>query len=137
MTIVLDASVFVATLSPVERHHAVAMALYALRPPDESFLVPGVFRLEILAALTRKGAPEALIDTADAQVRGPAFRSVPVSGALLDDAGTLARATGLRAYDALYAALAWRREATLLTLDQDVLRRLSDRDPALDVRCEP
>ena len=136
MTVVLDASVFVATLSPAERHHEVAKALYALRPATTPFLVPAVFRLEVLSALTRKGAPGGLIDTTDALIRGPSFRSVPVAADLLEHAADLARKAGLRAYDALYATVAWRRQATLLTLDRDVVDRLKAAFPEIEVRFE-
>ena len=136
MKVVLDASVFVATLSPAERHHEVAKALYTLRSPGTPFLVPSIFRLEVLAALTRKGAPSRLIDTADALIRGPSFLSVPISGDLLEHSADLARQSGLRAYDALYAAVAWRRQATLLTLDRDVVERLKAAFPEIEVRSE-
>jgi predicted nucleic acid-binding protein len=133
---VLDASVFVATLSPAERHHEVAKGMYALRSPTTPFLVPAIFRLEVLSALTRRGAPSTLIDTSDALIRGPSFLSVPISGDLLDCAAELARKSGLRAYDALYAAVAWRRQATLLTLDDDVVDRLKAAFPDIEVRSE-
>lgn len=134
MSYVLDASVFIATLSPAERHHLAARALVALRPPEEPFLVPALFRLEVLSALTRKGAPTELVDTADALIRGPGFQSLPVGVELLSQACDLARRSGLRAYDALYAALAWCRPATLLTLDRDVVDRLKLHLPAVEVR---
>jgi predicted nucleic acid-binding protein len=136
LRIVLDASVLVATLSPAERHHDLARRLYAIRPPAVPFLVPAVFRVEVLSALRRQGAPTELIDAADALVRGPTFRSAAVAAGLLDDAATLARAAGLRAYDALYAALAWRQQAVLLTLDREVVARLQSCYPEIDVRSE-
>lgn len=124
MSPVLDASVFIATLSPAEPHHAAALALYAARPATSPFLVPAIFRLEVLAALTRKGAPAELIDTADALVRGPVFCAIPMDTALLDEAARLARLTGLRAYDAVYVAVAARFRTPLVTLDRDMVRRI-------------
>ena len=49
--VVLDAAVFVAAISPSEIHHAAARELYDTAPEDRPFLVPSVFRTEVLAAL--------------------------------------------------------------------------------------
>jgi predicted nucleic acid-binding protein len=42
---VLDASVFVAAISPKEIHHVRARELYDSAPENHSFLVPALFRV--------------------------------------------------------------------------------------------
>jgi predicted nucleic acid-binding protein len=131
---VLDASVYVAYLSPSEHHHEQALRLWDGYPPEEPFAVPAVFRLEVIAAMARRGESSDVLDAIDALARGPKFEAVPLSGGLLDTAARVARAARLRAYDALYAALALERGCPLLTLDGDVARRLGKVFPDLEVR---
>ena len=64
---VLDASVFVALVSPSEAHHQVARALYRLLPENRPFFVPSLFRVEVMAALARRGECESVLDAVDAE----------------------------------------------------------------------
>lgn len=121
---VLDASAFLAAISPREIHHVRARELYDSAPEDRSFLVPALFRVEVLAALARRGEREEVLDAVDALVSGPRFHSIAVEPSLLRRAAIVARAARLRAYDAVYAALALERSAALVTLDGDVCSRL-------------
>lgn len=123
MSVVLDASVYVAAHEPRETHHARARASLEGVPPDEPFLVPSLFRVEVLAALARRGRPAELLDAVAAQIGGPRFVEVPVDDALIARACEVARAARLRAYDAVYVAVAALHDATLLTLDGDVVAR--------------
>ena len=125
MTPVLDASVFFAALSPTERHHRDARRLFEQHPDDQPFLVPDLFRVEVLSAFARRGEPAAFLDTLDAIVLGPRFHAVALDAALLRAAVHVARSTRLRAYDAVYVALALLRDQPLLTLDSEVLQRAS------------
>jgi predicted nucleic acid-binding protein len=100
--VVLDASVFVAAISPNEIHHTAADALYRRHPQDRAFWVPGLFRVEVLAALARRQEPDALLDTVDVLVTGPRFHSVAIDAALITSAAEVARAAKVRAYDAIY-----------------------------------
>ncbi len=120
---VLDASVFVAAISPAERHHRQARTLYDNHPEHEPFLVPELFRVEVIAALSRRGEPGDVLDTVDALVRGPRFHACPLDGALLEKAVEVARGARLRAYDAVYVALALMWHAPLMTLDSEVMVR--------------
>ena len=123
MSAVLDSSVFVAAVSPNERHHEQASALFARQPEELPFLVPSLFRLEVVSAFARRGESAEFLELVDALARGPRFHAIPVDE-LIDEATELARHAGLRAYDAVYAALARVHGAELLTLDEDVVTRL-------------
>lgn len=133
MTPVLDASVFVAAISPAEVHHRRARELLEGHPVTAPFLVPELFRVEVLAALARRGEPAELLDTVDALVRGPRFYACMLDGALLEQAARVARTARLRAYDAVYVALALTRGKPLLTLDGDVVARSAACFPELRV----
>ena len=130
---VLDASVFVAAISPCEVHHAAARRLYDSHAADRAFIVPALFRVEVLAALARRGEPEELLDTVDVLVSGPRFHAVAVDASLLDRATQVARIARLRAYDAVYVALALKRNATLWTLDSEVRTKTADAFPRMSV----
>ena len=133
MSRVLDASVFIAAMSPLECNHARALRLYRARPPDGQDLVPAVFRVEVVAALSRRREPTAVIDAADALVQGPRFRRVELDDSLLAVAAHVARQTGVRAYDALYAAVALRDGAPLCALDGDLVSRLAEAFPEIEI----
>lgn len=129
----LDASVFVAAISPAERHHPAALRLLERVPRDEAFLVPAVFRLEVQAALSRRGEPSERLDLVDVRLRGPRFRVVPVDGSLLERAVAVARTGRIRGYDALYVAVAVEHAVPLLTLDLELVDRLATAVPGLPV----
>ncbi|MEN9580394.1 MAG: hypothetical protein RJA70_3403 [Pseudomonadota bacterium] len=129
--IVLDASVFVAAISPREIHHVEARRLYDSHPIDHPFIVPALFRVEVLAALARRGEPAELLDTVDALVSGPRFHAVALDDLLLDRATAVARTVRLRAYDAVYVALALNRSAALLTLDSEILSKTTGSFPQI------
>ena len=120
---VLDASVFVAAISPTEIHHPAARRLYDSHPDDEAFIVPSLFRVEVLAALARRGEPKELLDTVNVLVSGPRYYPVAIDTPLIERAMQVARLARLRAYDSIYVALAMSRNAPLLTLDAEVRSR--------------
>jgi predicted nucleic acid-binding protein len=128
---VLDASVFVAAVSPSETHHRAARDLYESYDERRPFLVPSLFRVEVLAALARRNEPNEVLDTVDVLVSGPRFHAVAIDAALIEIATQVARSARLRAYDSIYAALALSREAALLTLDADVRAKLGKTFPAI------
>ena len=125
MTPVLDASVFIAAISPAERQHQRARRLLDRHPETEPFLVPELFRVEVIAGLSRRGEPPALVDVVDAVIRGPRFHARPLDGALLERSVQVARVARLRAYDAVYVALALLADVPLATLDGEVVERCS------------
>ena len=127
--LILDASLFLAAISPGELHHPHALALYDSVPDSQPFLVPSLFRLEVLAALARRRESTELLDTVDAVVSGPRFHTVTLEAPLLERSVAIARAARLRAYDAVYAALALERGAALLTLDRELCAKLDGAFP--------
>jgi len=133
VTPVLDASVFIAAISPTERHHPRARQLFESQPDFEPFLVPALFRIQVVSALCRRGESAALVETVDAIVRGPRFHARPLDGALLERSVEVARVARLRAYDAVYVALALLADTPLLTLDAEVVERCSARFAELRV----
>jgi predicted nucleic acid-binding protein len=126
---VLDASVFIAAISPSEIRHSTARKLYDSQAPDQAFLVPSLFRVEVLSALGRRGEPQELLDAVDVLVSGPRFHSVAVDSALIERATQVARVARLRAYDAVYVALALNRGALLYTLDAEVRSKMTEAFP--------
>jgi predicted nucleic acid-binding protein len=130
---VLDASVFVAAISPTEIHHLAARRLYDSYSEALAFLVPSLFRLEVIAALARRGEPDEMLDTVGVLVSGPRFHAFPMDAPLIETATHVARAARLRAYDAVYVALALNRNAALLTLDTDVRSKISVAFPGLSL----
>lgn len=135
MNPVLDASVLVAVVSPQEHHHAAARQLFDSVPPDEPFLVPALFRAEVIAALARRGEGQSVLDAVDALVQGPRFHSVPIDSALLEVAVRVARNARLRAYDAVYCAVALTSGEPLYTLDQELRANLAQAHEQITVRC--
>jgi len=123
--LVLDASLFLSAISPGETHHGQARALYDAAPEAGPFLVPALFRVEVLSALARRRESSELLDLVDTLVSGPRFRSIPVEAPLLERAASVASSARLRAYDAVYAALALEQNAALLTLDDEVCVKLN------------
>lgn len=126
---VLDASVFVAAISPSEIHHGAARKLYESWPEDRAFLVPSLFRVEVLAALARRGEPNELLDTVEVLVSGPRFHGIVIDASLIERATQVARIAHLRAYDAVYVALALNRDAVLFTLDSEVRSKMTEAFP--------
>lgn len=133
MTPVLDASLFIAAISPSERHHRQARVLFDSHPDSAPFLVPELFRVEVVAGLARRGESDELLDVVDALVRGPRFTPCTLDGDLLEKAVQVARLARLRAYDAVYVALALLRGEPLYTLDGDVVSRCRAHFPDLRV----
>ncbi len=97
------------------------------------FLVPELFRVEVVAGLARRGEPSELVDAVDALIRGPRFVAVALDARLLEQAVAVARVARLRAYDAVYVALALLWEQPILTFDEEVIERSRARFPELQV----
>jgi predicted nucleic acid-binding protein len=131
--VVLDASVFVAAISPSEVHHRAARALYDSFPEDRAFLVPALFRVEVIAALARRNEPTELLDAVEVLTSGPRFHGVAIDAPLIDEAAGMARVARLRAYDAIYAALALGHGAALWTLDVELRSKMSVSFPQVRV----
>jgi predicted nucleic acid-binding protein len=81
--------------------------------------------------LARRGEGAEVLDAVDALVSGPRFYPISLEAPLLERATSVARSARLRAYDAVYAAVALERRASLVTLDGDVCSRLTAAFPEL------
>ena len=137
MNPVLDASVFVSALSPNERQHARALALFESHPADRPYSVPALFRVEVVSALVRRSEKPDVVDLVDALIRSRRFHAYPVDAALLEEATNMARYAGLRAYDAVYAALAHVLGVELMTIDDEMASRLARGGSVVQVRSNP
>jgi len=125
--------VYISSISPLEVHHEQALHLMRSVPEDQPFVVPSLFRLEVVSALARRGELEELLNTVKVLVHGPRFHAVPLSEALLENAQEIAEVAGLRAYDAVYVALARETKARLLTFDREVRTRVSRHFPKVSL----
>ena len=126
---VLDASVFVSSISANEVSHETARKLLARAPESRPFLVPALFRVEVIAALARRGESAELLDLVDAMISGPRFHPVTLDADVLAHATLIARTARLRAYDAVYVALALMHDVPIITLDADIVARLAAHYP--------
>ena len=130
---VLDASAFVASISVHELQHQAARAALARVSPTTPFVVPELFRIEVMAALARRGESDALLDTVIAYLCTNRFVTVPMDARAADSAMQVARTARIRAYDAVYAALALDRGSPLLTFDRELTARLRAAYPAIQL----
>ena len=90
---------------------------------DETLLAPGLLDFELMNVAVKKAArrPEA---RAQIMLTLQAISSLPISRIAVPAAGvfTLARETGLTAFDACHLWLARSRDAELVTLDRTLAR---------------
>jgi predicted nucleic acid-binding protein len=123
-TYVLDASVAVAAVRPSEPAHRAARArLSALLTGTDAIVVPAIFDVEVIAALVRAhatgGAAEEYLE------RDLGARQLVTIGprAARAISGVAAR-TRLRAADAAYVWVASSRGLPLVTLDEEISKRV-------------
>lgn len=125
--VVLDASVWVSRTITTDSNHAAARRWIAqhLRARG-AFVVPLLFQVEIAAAISRVTKDPVLASRQVAQLRRlnarRLLRFVPLNARLVKAATDVAINFGLRAADALYAALAQRVAIPLITFDAELLR---------------
>jgi predicted nucleic acid-binding protein len=123
---VVDASVAVKWVIP----EVLSDLADRVRDGAEDVLAPDLLLVEVANALWRKTTAREIsareADGAFALVRRSGIDLRP-AGPLLPRAMDLARRLGHPVYDCVYLALAEREEATLVTADQRLLRRLSAR----------
>jgi predicted nucleic acid-binding protein len=125
--VVLDASVWVSRTINTDTNHAVARRWIDqhLRARG-AFVVPLLFQVEIAAAIARVTKDTVLASRQVAQLRRlnarRLLRFVPLNAHLVKAATTLAINFGLRAADAVYAALAQSLSIPLVTFDTELLR---------------
>ena len=125
MRYVLDASVAVAAVRPSEPHHRAArIRLAALFTGQDQIVVPAIFDAEVTSALVRGGAPPELaaayLDTDLASRRLVTMGPRAARGIV-----AVVRTTKLRAADAAYVWVASSRGLVLVTLDEEIARKIS------------
>jgi predicted nucleic acid-binding protein len=123
--VTVDASVWVASAVASETHHATSMELVRLLWRHQVRLVqPTLFPIEVAAALGRRFPRSGQAQSAVQQLASiPRLAVVPLDAELAPLATRLAADHGLRGADAVYVATALMADATLLTLDEEVIRR--------------
>lgn len=121
----VDASVWVASAVGSETAHAECMALVRhLRLHEVRVVQPTLFPVELAAALGRRFPGTGHAHAAVTHLAAfPRLEVVPLGAELAAVAAHMAADNGLRGADAVYVATAAQADATLITLDDDVVRR--------------
>jgi len=125
MKLTIDASVWVSAFVAGDVNHAQSDQLLEFSLVSRAkVIVPEIVLLEVAAAAARVLQHDGLGQVAGKKVeRFPGIRLVPLQTALLNKSIILATRHFLRAADALYATTARESKATLITLDDEMLRR--------------
>ncbi len=133
MMFTIDASVHINALNPGEAGSAESQAfLEQVFQSQKRVFSPTLLLVEIAAAVSRVyGDADRGVALAEAIHFLPGQTWVPLDDVLAQEAGLLAAKYRLRGADAVYAAVAQRSDAILITLDSQQLQRLS---PVMDVR---
>jgi predicted nucleic acid-binding protein len=123
----VDASVFLNAFNPYELGHAESRDLLArMQEQGAPIVVPTLLLPEVAAAVAR-GRDDADLARRFAATlsRLPHLVFVPLDDTLARQASDVAAQHRLRGSDAVYAAVAFRFGATLITLDQEQQRRVA------------
>jgi len=122
----IDASVFLNAFNPREPDNAESQALLARLQKQALPLIAPTLLLPELAATVSRGRQDAGLARrfAEAVSRMPNLILVPLDLALSRQAAEVAADHRLRGSDAVYAAVALRFGATLVSLDREQLRRV-------------
>ena len=122
---VIDASVYVSRVQRQEAHHLASVRLLeTVAACGVPVVCPEILVPEVAAALARGVDNTEMAWRAAAHLRTlPGHRLVGVDRALSDLAGRLAAECRLRGCDAIYAALAQREGARLITWDEQQRER--------------
>ncbi|HUT37264.1 MAG TPA: PIN domain-containing protein [Planctomycetota bacterium] len=129
----VDASVFVAAAREVEPHHAESLAfLHELHLGALPVICPTLVLPESAAAIARRTGDDALADeVVDLVLSLSGLRLAVLDFPLAERAVELAKARRLRGADAICAAVADAAEATLVTLDSEMLARAAKAIPTM------
>jgi len=121
----IDASVFVSAFTPSEQAHQASKAfLRHIRQTGAPMILPTLVIVEIAAAIGRgQGKPDLGYAFALEVSRLPGLTLIALDGILAQEAAELAARYRLRGSDAVYAAVARRFAATLVTLDAEQAKR--------------
>jgi predicted nucleic acid-binding protein len=123
----LDASVFLNAFNPAEPGHADSAALVAhLQQVVAPIIVPTLLLPEIAGVISRvRGDPDLAQEFSAELARLPNLQLVPLDPVLAHQAAEMAARQNLRGADAVYAAVARRFAAVLVTRDREQRERLS------------
>jgi len=123
--IVVDASVWVSAADASDSYHDASREfLRAVVHRGVSIVVPAIARLEVACAMGQR-----LRDGQTGRAMGeqlaksPLVRELAINAALLRDATDQGTAAFLRSGDSLYVAAARRSDATLVSNDDELIRR--------------
>jgi predicted nucleic acid-binding protein len=124
---VVDASVWVSRLVPLDAHHRAAKQWLDAQERAGALLIgPALMPPEVAGAIARATRRSAIARHAVRRLlRLPALRLVDLDGDLAEHAAWLAADLSLRGTDAVYAALAQRLGVPLVTLDRELRERAS------------
>lgn len=133
MTVVIDASVWVAARFETEPGQAESKAcLRRALTTSQPIVMPWLALVEVVAAVARKTDSRELAEEAGRRLHElAAVTWSDLDEAAAADATQFASTCRLRAADAVYAAVARRHGATLVTLDQELRHQC-----AAHVRCQ-
>ena len=129
---VVDASVLIAAALPNEPFHADAKALMRRLMDEGVYLyLPTIAFAEVAAAIARGAGDEqlALAVVAEYNMR-PDLRRIAVDLTQADLATEIAAKQRIRGCDAVYVALAYAKQAVLITLDHQQRERTPSSIPA-------
>ncbi|MGB9674078.1 MAG: type II toxin-antitoxin system VapC family toxin [Anaerolineales bacterium] len=128
----IDASVFISAFTPSEQAHEASKAfMHKVRETNVSILVPTLLIPEIAAAIGRgQGKPDLGYAFAIEVSCYSNVTLISLDENLAEMAAEIAARYRLRGSDAVYAAVARRFAATLVTLDTEQLERLQPVVPA-------
>jgi predicted nucleic acid-binding protein len=119
--IVVDASVWVSRLVPMDIFHQIVKAwMDRQRSERVTLLSPALLLPEVAGAISRRtGEPRLARSAIDGLTRLPRLRLIELDQSLIQEAARLASDLGLRGADSFYVAVASRLKLPLATLDED------------------
>ena len=125
MKLTIDASVWVSAFVPGDLHHVQSdQVLEICLVTRAKVIVPEIVRLEVAAGVARILQHDGQGQVAAKKVeRFPGIKFLPLQTAFLNKSIILATRHFLRAADALYLTTARESKATLITLDDEMLKR--------------
>ncbi|HPD29966.1 MAG TPA: PIN domain-containing protein [Phycisphaerae bacterium] len=125
MSVVVDASVFVAASRPSEAHYRESVEfLVMLRREAETICCPVLVLAECSGAIARMTQSSALAGRIVRLIEGiENLQMIPLTLALAKQAAQLAGDHRLRGADAVYVAAASELKAALVTWDDEMLQR--------------
>ncbi len=122
----IDASVWVNSFDQQEMGHQDSRQLFMLLAnSDTSIIVPTLLLAEVSGAISRsRNSPVQAEAFAHSLRHLPNVELKPLTNRLAQQAYIMAARHSLRGADAVYAAVAWQHQTTLITLDREQLNRL-------------